>query len=594
MKLTRAPSVAILAVFAGVAGLAGLASGATLLACVTTERNGPNTTAPAASSVTAATKSSAPSDSGPAAAALMTDAAPRTPVPEGAPKWKTVPREQNGFYAVVDGLCSKLAAARVGKDVVVSYGGYALSYYSNERRGTASFVALRDDGLESIGDPVISSPTGVAGASLDDFWIADSTGSRSSEGAVLHRYTAGTWKRYSKDQTHLHAWVDGGTIGTLGFAAANGDVWVEGSTTKPPPAFHANMFYPALSAFPTGDVVIVGAKAKADEGPGSGGPMVARHWAPGKKVTESALDAILPSGANDYVTLYEVAPDEIYALRADRSARWDGTKWTPLAKTSKGEKIGLVRRAASNELWAVTGGAAIQRITATTATLMPTPEPVASMDGIDRGAAWMVGTSGKVYRLEGEAWKAVPVPVPVFSAGATFKVKSVIVIAPDDILLTGMYWEKGPGWKEQELHHAMFRSKPVKETLRCNEPDPENNNAEIGRGFKSWPPMATAECKTPFAVLARRSKVNKKDDDWPAIRAALKGHPELGEVTLVDFVSGDRTFVGATAKDLDTAKKISQLALQKDRLRPEVVCGEPPEAKRALVVDLTTGAAVPK
>lgn len=208
------------------------------------------------------------------------------------------------------------------------------------------------------------------------------------------------------------------------------------------------------------------------------------------------------------------------------------------------------------------------------------PRAVGTKANPDQG-----GTSGKVYRLEGEAWKAVPVPVPVFSAGATFEVKSVIVIAPDDVLLTGMYWEKGPGWKEQE---------PVKETLRCNEPDPGNNNAEIGRGFESWPPMATAECKTPLAVLARRSKVNEKDDDWPAIRAALKGHPELGEVTLVDFVSGDRTFVGATAKDLDTAKKISQLALQKDRLRHEVVCGEPSGTKRALVVDLTTGTAVPK
>lgn len=566
-----------------------------LVSCVTTRGDAPRPGGAnaAASDSAAMAGDQGKQDGGAGAVAALTDAAPRTPVPEGPPKWKTVPREQNGFYAVLDGLCSKLAAARVGKDVVVHYGG--TSMYTSERSGTASFIALRDDGLESIGDPVIQSPTGTAGASLDDFWIADSTGSRSSEGAVLHRYTAGTWKKYQKDQTHIHAWVDGGTIGTLGFAAANGDVWVEGSTTKPPDSFHANMHYPALSAFPTGDVVIVAPKTKDGEGFGGDGPLVARHWAPGKKVIERPLDKVLPAtGDNDWASLYEVSPDEIYALRSQRSARWDGTSWQPLAKTADGQKISFARRAAPNELWVVTEGSKLQRITKDAATTIAIPEPVADMDGIDRGAAWIVGTSGKLYRREGEAWKVVSLPMPVFSAGANFKAKRVIVIAPDDVLVTGMYWEKGPGWKEQELHHAIFRSKPVKETLRCNEPDPENNNAAMGRGFKSWPPMADAACKSPFTVLARRSNTNKRNDDWPTIRAALKGHPELGEVSLVDFVSGDRLFVGAKAKDLDTAKKLAQLTVQKDRLRPEVVCGEPSDVKRTLAVDLTTGAATPK
>ena len=129
--------------------------------------------------------------------------------------------------------------------------------------------------------------------------------------------------------------------------------------------------------------------------------------------------------------------------------------------------------------------------------------------------------------------------------------------------------------------------------MRCNEPDPENNNVELGSGFQSWPPMATDDCKTPFAVLARRSKANKTADDWPRIRAALKGHAELGEVSLVEFVSGDRTFVGAKGKDLASARKIASLVAEKDRLRPEVVCGDP-EPKRTLAIDLTTGAATAK
>jgi hypothetical protein len=529
-------------------------------------------------------------------------AAPRTPIAEGPPKWRTVPREQNGFYTVLDGLCSQLSVGRVGKDVVVHYGGGGNTMFFNGlRRGEASFIALRDDGLESIGNPVVMSPTGIAGSSLDDFWVADSTGSRSSEGAILHRYQAGKWKTYQKDQTNLHAWLDGGIIGSLGFAAANGDLWVEGSSTKPPAALYDSLPYLALSAFPTGDVLVVASKGQTT---GDRGPLLARHWAPGKKVTELVIEKLLPAGATyEWLWLHEVAPDEVYAVRGDRVARWDGTAWHALAKTNKGEAIKLVRRAASDDLWAITSSdrrvdaktvaGTLQRITTTSATVIATPEPIVDMDGIDRGGAWIVGQSGALYRREGEQWVKKPLPLPAFTAGSVLKAKGVVVVAPDDVLLTAMYWEKAPGWKEQELHTALFRTKAVKETLRCNEPDPENNNLELGFGFQSWPPMATEACKTPFAVLARRSKAIKNDDDWPRIRAALKGHPELGEIALVDFVSGDRTFVGVKGKDLETVKKIAALVAQKERVRPEVVCGDP-EPKRTLAIDLVSGAATAK
>jgi hypothetical protein len=568
-----------------------LACGGLLAACVPDTAVGP---APASARPSASASASGAAqelaiDTKTDAAARL--AAPRTPMPDGAPKWKSVPREQNGFYAVLDGLCSQLAAGRVGNGVVVHYGGgHNPMYYDGVRAGAASFIALRDSGLESIGNPVIDSPTGLAGSSLDDFWIADSTGTRSSDGAILHRYVGGAWKKYQKDQTNLHAWVDGGIIGSLGFAAANGDIWVEGSSTKPPAALHADFPFPRLAAFPSGDVLLVGHKNGMDD---PKAPLVARHWAPGKKITEHSLAKLLPDGDGNADILHEVAPDEVYVVRAGRIARWDGTSFRGLAKTNNGEAITLVRRAGPDDLWVLTGAAKLQRITATTATSIATPEAVADMDGVDRGGAWMVGKSGKLYRFEGEGWKPMPLPAPAFSAGAALKAKAVVVVAPDDVLLTGMYWEKAPGWKDQELHTALFRTKPVKETLRCNEPDPENNNINLGHGFQSWPPTATAECTTPFVVLARRSNAVKSTDDWPRLRGALKGHPELGDVALVDFVSGNRTFVGTKAKDLDTAKKIVALVGQKDRLRPEIVCGEP-EPKRTLVVDLATGTAAAK
>jgi hypothetical protein len=514
--------------------------------------------------------------------------------PEG---WRTTPAEDHGFYPVVDGLCSELEAVRVGKDVIVYYGGGGNPMYADQgglRLGAASFVALRETGLENIGAPPIASPMGLAGASADDFWIADSTGSRSSESATIHRRVGGKWKAYGRDQTNLHAWLDGGVIGSLGWATSNGDLWVEGSSTKPPAAITANLWFPSLAAFPSGDVLVIG--SGNPDGSGPGGPLVARHWAPGGKVRELPLDKLLPKvGDETRADVYEVAPDEVYVSRAGALVRWDGKDFRKLGKTSKGANIVRLNRAGSDDVWVTTSGATLEHITAAGATPVATPESIASMDGFQYGSAWAVGRSGKLYRRDGEAWTAVPLPSPVFTSGGVLKAKRVRALAKDDVVFIGKYWEKGPFWKDQELHTVLFRTRPTQETLRCNEPDPENNNTHLGQGFQSWPPMATAECKTPFAVLARRSNAAKgtKPDDWPRIRSALKSHTELGDVSLVDFVSGDRTFVGVKTKDLEGAKKLVELVAKRERLRPEIVCGDP-TAVRTLPLDLATGNVVGK
>jgi hypothetical protein len=503
----------------------------------------------------------------------------RNPVPEGPPKWKTIPKADNGFYAVLDGLCSQLTATRVGSDVVINYGGKGNGIYLGpERRGEASFIALRESGLESIGDPRITSPTGVAGRSLDDFWVADSTGSRSSEGAVLHRYVGGQWKQFPKDQTNIHAWLDGGIIGTLSMMAHNGEVWVEGSSTKPPASLAQDMFAPSLAAFPTGEVIVVGHTSDATSP--NNGPQIARSWAPGKKVETFPMAKVFPTNDEWVYFAVEVAPDEVYALQKGRIARWDGTGFYKLAVPKGEPEIERVFRTAPDDLWVRTKTNAIFRITKEAATPVATPDPIVDVDGFDKGAPWAVGASGKLYKREGETWTPMPIAAPVFSgSGVPAKAKRVTVIAPDDVLVIAMYWEKAPGWTEQELHTMLLRTKPVKETLRCNEPDPENNNLNLGRGFQSWPPMANADCQTPFVVLARRSNAIKKEDDWPRLTKALKGQVDQ----LVEFTSGDRTFVGAKAKDLESAKKMVATAGKADRLRPEIVCGDP-APKRTVTV----------
>jgi hypothetical protein len=511
-------------------------------------------------------------------------------IPLGPVGWRSVPTMQNGFYTVLDGLCSKLAAGRVGKEVVVYYGGEGNSFNDHSQRsGAASFIALRDAGLDSIGDPSISSPTGLAGTSLDNFWVADSTGTRTSNGAILHRYNRGNWERtYGVDQTNLHAWLDGGVIGSLGMAAAFGEIWVEDSVTKPPATLTDGFHFPALSAFPTGDVLVIG----YDEGANSQGAMVARHWAPGQTVTQQRLDRLLPQpvGERGWPELHEIAPDEVYASLGRSVARWDGKSFRAFAKISQGTTMQRVERAAPDDLWVLTDAPSLEHLTPGVAVVVKTPEPLVSLGGFDVGDRWAVGKSGKLYRFDANQFQSVPLPVPTFTAGSTLKATRVLVVSTGDVLVTAMYWEKGASWKEQELHTALFRSRPVQETLRCNEPDPENNNIHLGQGFQSWPPMATAACKTPFAVLARRSNALKSNDDWPRIRGALKGHAELGKVELVEFSSGNRTFVGASATDLDVAKKLVQIVAKNDRLRPEIVCGEPIVTRR-LGVDLSSGTA---
>ena len=164
---------------------------------------------------------------------------------------------------------------------------------------------------------------------------------------------------------------------------------------------------------------------------------------------------------------------------------------------------------APDDLWVLTKSGAIQEITASAASVIAAPETVVDLDGSGSSLFWMIGKSGKLYRRVGDGWTPVPVPSPTYSTGAAVKAKEVRVLGPDDVLLTVMYWEKELGWTEEELHTALFRTRPATETLRCNEPDPEQNTEYVGQGFHSWPPWrprAAGPCSrcSPGAAARRR------------------------------------------------------------------------------------------
>ena len=97
-------------------------------------------------------------------------------------------------------------------------------------------------------------------------------------------------------------------------------------------------------------------------------------------------------------------------------------------------------------------------------------------------------------------------------------------------------------------------------------------------------------CETPFALLLTLSKSTPASFDFPALRAALKGHVEYAKATFVDFALGKERYLGASVVDARMGKKL--VALVKSKI-PEatarLVCHDP-EPTRTLAIDLATGA----
>lgn len=225
-----------------------------------------------------------------------------------------------------------------------------------------------------------------------------------------------------------------------------------------------------------------------------------RHWSPTTKQTQFPLPFVAPEA---WPTVLEIAPDELYVHDGTTIAQYDGTGWKQLAKATK--KIEWAARAAKGDVWVRYEGDAVEHATPTGLVAVPMPEPTLSISGIDKGAPWAVGLSGKLFKRVNDTWTPVPLPAPAFGTSTAVKAKDVMVAAPDS--------------------------------------------------FQSWPPFATPECKTPFVVLARQSQAKAK------------------------------SVLGARAKDVDSAKKLAAFAAAKNRLRPEVVCGEPPATKNDVTIE---------
>jgi len=199
------------------------------------------------------------------------------------------------------------------------------------------------------------------------------------------------------------------------------------------------------------------------------------------------------------------------------------------------------------------------------------------------GGAWVKATlddgpwkidDGKLYRRDGGAWRIVQLPRPPFSIGAELHAERFAVVN-GELVVSASYVERGRGWRDPIKRRVLLRSHRPTETLRCNEPNPEDFTVRSGDGFQSWPPAADASCATPFVVLAPRSKRAGAIAPYREIRAALGAHHELAGTQLVEVRSGDRSWIGAKAKDFAGATAIVDAVASKVPLRAEIVCADP-------------------
>jgi hypothetical protein len=191
-----------------------------------------------------------------------------------------------------------------------------------------------------------------------------------------------------------------------------------------------------------------------------------------------------------------------------------------------------------------------------------------------------------LYRRASKAWEPVLLPAPPFGSekrGPT-RIDAVTFAGPDDVFVTTSRAEKGWGWAAPATYRAVYRTKRPTEVLRCQDVVAEMS----GAGLWSWPPAATAECKTPFVVV--QSETGKEPaKDYPALSRSIQGKTEFGEsLTLVNFEGRGKLNLGITMLDTPTAQKLATHLSQAMKLRVDVVCGHPTPT-REFSVDVKTG-----
>jgi hypothetical protein len=536
------------------------------------------------------------------------------PASEPPASWSTqswdapVGAEPPALFPLADGDCGNLEAWSLADGPVVTYG----DRYDSSGTGHVHLARVQNAGIDPSGafDLGFEPPAGDAGVSPGGSVLA--VGGDGASGTwVLSEYAGRTISRVSLRVRRNDAWEtllapnmarhqasaygrDGVAFlesGSGGGASSVRVVRAAGVEQKLPDLFLPSADFVRLRGWPGGLAALsrsaLGTALRIFDG--------------------SALRTVrLPPG-EDLYGIFALGPDAIFA--SSRAGLWrvvgDALVLTKLAADPQSPVEDVVRSPAG-DVWAIrTDGIRIQRRDGTVES-RPLAEPFTQtkgmlallggkaetreepshvVAGVDSDDPWMAGESGKLYRLVDGAWKSVPLPRPPFLAGASYHASRVIVAGKGDAFVVATSSAIQPGGKAPATFHALLRTRRPAQTFRCDERTraPEGDAAKPPRatsahGFRSWPPVATETCATPF-VVAFGPHEGDAGSDYPKLAAAVL--PLAKKLTVVDFDIDGAPWVGFSVPKVSLARELATRVAQALGSRAEVVCGTPPHVLRS-------------
>jgi hypothetical protein len=565
---------------------------------------------PKASSAPPASSSGSDAASGASLRDPAADAA--TPAPLGPLRWGTRPDPNAPLAVVLDGYCVGADVDFVGDSTFVHSGRYA-----------ATLALATEDGLtkwEELEPPVgdgYGTITELGGAWPDGLWMAMDDGARAWESHRAFLYEKGAWIEPwgppSKTNLNVLSPVSfGGGLVAITVTHPHPEQFPDGSPPATfrvvgrgvtPPVLTGDGFEPQrLFALPSGELLAIGNRCGDDFHCN----VEARRAAPGAKPVTQVL---IPDGNAFYdsVNFAARSATEGWLAVGAKLFRFDGARFFALPAPPGPEEGRVVRLAPDGAVWAV-GTLKVFRTTdgSRWADVSP-PKPLfsawngpRSLDGVEVGAPWAALADGTLVRwdtsaptAEGAArWTRVSMPKSPFahpgSKNNVPRAEGVRVRNAKDVWVNAKYVEWPSHWYAQvyEERRMLLRTLAPKETLRCRERGSRWPDLRL-RGFESWPPAATAECKTPLVLLGAVEPETKTD--WPQLRAFLKGKKGLEGTRFVQFAVGGRKWLAARPPTFEVGSKLlAMMGKGVPYSAGEMVCADPENAE-SVPIDLVTG-----
>ena len=423
----------------------------------------------------------------------------------------------------------------------------------------------------------------VAGRWPDSLWLSSTHPSGRSGFSNLWQWDGKRWlKKQHTDEARfivaMQPWTGGrmlavqqhGLMFEASFRVLSGDARValpRFTKAKANPDFSfciTQLRVEAFAALPSGHVFTAGQRCTSEGGMVE--PAVER-WAPGEQ--QSTLEPLPGTTVPDEAGLASwtvtgmaaLSPTDVY-VAAEKETRAGGkSTYTPYFAHFDGKA------------WRVLPP--------------PTPSGVHGLWPQSDGTLFALDRQEQLWsRTSGGSWSRLSLPAELVALGGKAEVRSFWPRAPGDAWAVVRVSKDG----QRDQHGVsngpdyLLHTHPASGKL----PTPEAYAKKQLELRLPGPPVEW--CPTPFVLLYTLGRKAPADYDYPATRAALKGHTELASGTeFVEFARESRRYFGARVSDFKLGKQLARLVKAKvPGSTPELVCHDPLDLRK-LDIDLTTG-----